>query len=316
MFDTTNTLSNSKLLWTVATATVTAVGIGAIMRSSSSSSKKVKKMDDESWESHVSKLHGSLETIFPEKLYRLEAPASSDFGPPTRNMFIYRVAVSNGGYELLIYNAIAVNEETLQEILKLGNPSIMVVPNDMHICCIGVWKKRFPHLKVICFRKPCPTIEQVVPIDCTLTELASHDGSVWKECITVRHIDGWNSFEDILEVKLSTNKVAMIMCDTLFTVPYQADIGPVGRLIQWIFDSYVDVPAHDGKITVPKVSRIVRIFVIRDWKQAEAWFRKYASESIYAILVNYGPPVVELDSSEGCKGALLGVADQLVKPRW
>jgi hypothetical protein len=279
-------MNDRKVFWSV--SAVVAVAVGAAILGRSSKNKKVVK-EEETWESHVNPKHGSLETVFPEMLYRLEAPGC-EYGPPTRNMTIYRVPVTGeeNEHKLLIFNAIAVQDDTLQDILKLGIPSVMVVPNDMHRCCAGVWKKRFPDLQVVCPSQACPRVEQVVPVDCSLTDWAARD-SFWKKWITVRHIDGWDNFEHVLEVKLAGNKMAMIVCDTLFTVRYDADAGLAGKLIQWIFDSYVvDDNTQPGTLTIPKISRIARIFVIHDWKQAEAWFRSNAGESIYAILVGHG----------------------------
>ncbi|CAB9505026.1 expressed unknown protein [Seminavis robusta] len=306
---------NGNLLWTLGVAGVV-VGIGAALMGGR---KEDKKKEEESWDSHVGKEHGSLEEIFPEKLYRLEAPGC-EYGPPTRNMIIYRILPSKQTEDkprLLIFNAIAVGEHVLQDILQLGTPTVMVIPNDMHRCCAAVWKKRFPEISVVCPPKAKPKAEEVVNVSCRLLQELAMEPE-WMDWITVRHIDGWVEFEDVLEVKLSDTKKAMIVCDLLFTIPYQQDSGMGGKFIQWLFDSNVDSSNNDDntQLTIPKVSRVARIFGIADWKKAEQWYRNYADQSVYAILVGHGPPVVELDATKGCTDALVGVADQLVKPRW
>ena len=328
--------STSKIFWSVA-AGGAAAAIGFVMvkksRGSSTTStetKKKKKIADETWESHVKPDHGPLEEIRPGVLYRVEAPGC-EYGPPTRNMVIYRPPSSfvDEQKRLVIVNAIAVREDLLEEILTLGEPHICVVPNHMHKCCAGVWQRRFPKMKVVCVGGNCPAnsrslVEEIVDVDMTTAELA--DQAEWKDYITVKQIDGWGHFEDVIEVRLdkSNNKKAIILADLLFTVPYDKDAGIFGRAIQWLFDSYVEQPSCDNdsdekQLMIPKVSRVARMFGIRDWKKAEAWYRNYAKDygnDIFAILVGHGPPVVELDSKQGCTQALEGVADQLVKPRW
>ena len=329
--------NNNTLLWSVAAAVaIVAISLGLRYSANSSATKK-KQKQEETWESHVDPDHGPLEEVYPGVLYRLEAPGC-DMGPPIRNMTIYRVPNNNNEKQtkdrkLVLYSAIAVREDTLQEILALGTPAVMIVPNHMHRCCAGVWQRRFPTMTVVCVGASCPAnsrskIEDIVTVDMTTTELVSQPE--WKDYMSVKQIDGWAYFEEILEVTLTTTnnddknlqtKKAMIVCDLLFTMPYNKNANLFERVILWFFDSCIELPepSAGSKIIVPKVSRVARIFGILDWTKAHAWYQTYAAEqgkNIFAILVGHGPPVVELDPAEGCTKALEGVADQLVKPRW
>jgi hypothetical protein len=115
-------------------------------------------------------------------------------------------------------------------------------------------------------------------------------------------------------------KVAMIVCDLLFTMVYCPKMNLIGKLISWFFDSSIVLPSDPTTmIIIPAVTRIARLFVIKDWKKAEQWYRSYAKEwgaKIAVILVGHGVPVVQVNPKEGCTKALEGVADQLIKPRW
>ena len=286
--------------------------------------------EDESWESHVTEHDDGLEELWPGTLYRLQAKGC-EMGPPVRNMILYRVPARRRAtrqeqhFQWIIYNAIAVNEETLSEILKLGTPSVMIVPNCYHRCCAGVWKKRFPFLKVVCPQVARSKVEEVVSVDMSTKELC--ELAEWKNFINVTTIDGWGDFEDVVQVELehdqqnksdAKKKRAIMVCDMLFTVPINKDAGFMERLMVKAFDSSIELPPT-GEIIVPKVARLSRIFAIKDWNKAEAWYRSYAKDNgaqTFAILVGHGPPVVEVKDSEGCTKALNGIADQLAKPRW
>ena len=105
----------------------------------------------------------------------------------------------------------------------------------------------------------------------------------------------------------------------MFLIPYNKEAGLVEASFSWLFDSTVPVKETNEELVIPKVSRIARLFAVNDWKQAENWYRKYASElgpQIAVIAVGHGPPVVELISEAGCAEALVGVAGQLSKPKW
>lgn len=298
-------------------ASIVAIGVGTTVFMSKKKASSPKEKEEESWESHIPERQGSLEEIFPNVLYRVEA-SGCEYGPPTRNMTIY---VCNK--KLIIISAIAVNDVTLQEIVKLGTPSILIIPNTMHRCCARVWKNKFPTMKVVCPNISYPKngreiIEQIVKVDMTINELCQQQPE-WKDCLISHQITGWKHFEEIIEVKLSTTKKAIIVCDLLFTVPLEKNAGLMTNLMQWIFDSNIELPLDDDQIIIPKVSRVARIFGIQDWKQAEQWYRSYANNygnNIVAIMVGHGPPVKEVQDGQGCKEALIGVADQLMKPRW
>jgi len=311
--------NSTSSMWTIAAAsTLVAVASAALLVGR----KKQSQGEEDTWDSHV-KEHGSLQEIHAN-LYILEA-AGCDRGPPKRNMMIYKVPDgSSKDHRLVIFNGIAVNEATLEEIEQLGKPTVLVVPNWHHMCCAGVWKRRYPDITVVCPEVAKDSVETIAALLVDASTQEWSQMSEWSKYIHIREIDGWAPFETVMEVELEANgkgKKAVLVADLLFTIPYCKEDGVVGKLITWIFDSSIDLPNDDDDTTmiVPKVSRIARWFGIKNWKLAEQWYRKYAKNEgskIAAILVGHGVPVKELNATDGCTKALEGVADQLVKPRW
>ena len=297
-------------------ATALAIGAASLIAYKATKSKKKSSQEiEETWESHCTG-HGPLEEVWPDTLFALEAKGSSR-GPPTRNMVIYKVPDGSG--RLVIYNGIAVNDITLEQIEKLGTPAVLVVPNYYHRCCAGVWKKRYPEIMVICPQVARENAEKVVKVTDTTENWANMPE--WKEWIHTKKIEGWGDFETFLEVQLEKKtggKKAVLVCDLLFTMPYDHNADYAVRFAVWIFDSSIELPP-EGQIVVPKVARLSRIFAIKDWAKAEQWFRSYAREDgkdVAAICVGHGVVVKEIDPKNGCADAFVGVAVQLSKPRW
>ena len=291
-------------------ATALAIGAVSLVAYKAAQSKTLKGRN---WESHCSG-HGALQEVWPDALYVLEAKGCSR-GPPTRNMVIYKVPDGR----LVIYNGIAVNDDTVEQIEKLGTPSVLVVPNYYHRCCAAVWKKRYPEIMVVCPEAARERAEEVVKVDALIDEWA--DMPEWKEWVHAKNIDGWGPFETVLEVELEKKpggKKAVLVCDLLFTIPYDDDADFADRFAVWCFDSSIELPP-EGEIVVPKVARISRIFAIEDWEKAEQWYRIYAREhgkNVGVITTGHGVVVNEVDPELGCTEAFIGIANQLSKPRW
>jgi hypothetical protein len=313
----TMTLSTTTVAVTAATAII---GMMIMYRKSKNSKEAVAK----TWDSRVVHDHGPLKNIWPSVLYTLEAPGCS-MGPPIRNMHIYRVP--DGSNRLVIYNGVSINDTTLKEIEVLGTPTVLVVPNWMHREDAAIWKDKFPNILVVCPATANMKASEEVKVDMSIEEWVTKEE--WSPYVACKDIDGWAKFELILEVQLeavgkgskkNTGKIAMIVCDLLFTMVDCPKMNFVGKLISWFFDSSIILPSDpDTMIIVPAVTRIARLFAIKDWKKTEQWYRTYAKEwgsKIAVILVGHGVPVVQVNPNEGCTKALEGVADQLIKPRW
>ena len=314
----TMTLSTTNV---AATTTAAVVGMIIIYRKCNGNSKKALA---KTWDSRVVHDHGPLKNIWPNVLYSLEAPGCS-MGPPVRNMHIYRVP--DGSNRLVIYNGVSISDATLKDIEALGTPTILVVPNRMHREDAAIWKNKFPNMLIV-----CPSIAkleafQEVNVDMTIEEWVKQ--KEWSPYVAFKVIDGWHEYELVLEVQLETlrkdhreenGKIAMVVCDLLFTMVDCPKLNLIGKIVSWLFDSSIILPSDPtSMIIVPAVTRIARLFVIKDWKKAEHWYRTYAKEcgaKIAVILVGHGVPVVQVNNTEGCTKALEGVADQLIKPRW
>lgn len=158
-------------LFPLAITAIAMVAVASVLskKKGSDKTKGAVEQELETWESHVVNEHGPLSEVWPGTLYTLEA-AGAGRGPPCRNMHIYKVP--DGSDRLVVFNGIAVSEDTVQNIEKLGTPAILVVPNWHHRCCAGVWKRRFPAIAVVCPRCAVDKVQEVVPVDTSTQEWA------------------------------------------------------------------------------------------------------------------------------------------------
>ena len=68
---------------------------------------------------------------------------------------------------LVIYSAIALDEDEMQALEDYGRPTFLVVPNDHHRMDAKIWKDRYPALEVVAPEGSRKKVEQVVPVDTT-----------------------------------------------------------------------------------------------------------------------------------------------------
>jgi hypothetical protein len=68
---------------------------------------------------------------------------------------------------LVVYSAIALDELEMQALEAFGEPSYLVVPNDIHRMDAKIWKDRYPQLRVVAPAGVKKQVEEIVPVDDT-----------------------------------------------------------------------------------------------------------------------------------------------------
>ena len=89
-----------------------------------------------------------------------------------RRMTIVRLRDSR----LVVFNAIALDEEEMREIEAFGDLAWLIVPNAHHRLDAGIWKDRYPSLQVVTPPAAREKVEQTVPVDATNVDF--HDPDV------------------------------------------------------------------------------------------------------------------------------------------
>eukprot|EP01091_Cochliopodium_minus_P010687 TRINITY_DN2889_c0_g1_i1.p1 TRINITY_DN2889_c0_g1~~TRINITY_DN2889_c0_g1_i1.p1 ORF type:complete len:332 (+),score=99.78 TRINITY_DN2889_c0_g1_i1:35-1030(+) len=125
--------------------------------------------DTRTWDQRITK-HGKIEEIKPN-FFKL---TSSQWGMnDLRLMSIYRM--NSGG--LLIHGALAINEEEIKNLEKLGSPEIIIVPSLSYEVDSKVYKERYPEAKLVCPEPIKEKLQSHLPIDCSAEDIFNKGNS-------------------------------------------------------------------------------------------------------------------------------------------
>jgi len=95
---------------------------------------------------------------------------------------------------LVIFNAIALDEEEMRRIERFGTPAFLIVPNDHHRMDAKAWKLRYPQLRVIAPAGSREKVEEAVPVDAT-------EGDFGDPAVNLVTVPGTGLREAALEVE-------------------------------------------------------------------------------------------------------------------
>jgi hypothetical protein len=95
---------------------------------------------------------------------------------------------------LVVFSAIALDEAEMRRIEDFGTPAFLIVPNDHHRMDAGIWKERYPAMRVIAPAGSREKVEEEVGVDATEGDFGDPD----VRFVTVAGTDGR---EGALEVR-------------------------------------------------------------------------------------------------------------------
>jgi hypothetical protein len=76
---------------------------------------------------------------------------------------------------LVVFNAIALDEDEMEWIEDFGTLAFLIVPNDHHRMDAGIWKERYPQMRVIAPAGSREKVAEVVPVDATTGDFGDAD---------------------------------------------------------------------------------------------------------------------------------------------
>jgi hypothetical protein len=176
---------------------------------------------------------------------------------------------------LVIHNGIALAEEAMKRIEAWGTPAFIIVPNAYHRLDAFAFEQRYAGAKILCPEGARKRVEEVVPVDGVYDALPAND--------TVRLVtlDGVNEAEGVMVVE-SEGGTTLVFNDILFNMPHAK--GAAGLIFRYLTQS------TGG----PRVSRIVRWFVMKDRKALRVHFERLAdTPRLKRIIVSHHRMITE-----------------------
>src|SRR6185369_5421525 len=78
-----------------------------------------------------------------------------------RRMTVVRLSDSR----LVVFSAIALDEDEMAALEAYGDPAYLIVPSDKHRLDAKIWKDRYPALLVVAPEGARAKVEEIVPVD-------------------------------------------------------------------------------------------------------------------------------------------------------
>jgi hypothetical protein len=170
---------------------------------------------------------------------------------------------------IVVHSAISLNAEAMAEIEAWGDPAVLLVPNAYHRLDAPAWVERYPKLEVLCPGGGQKKIEEVVRVD---GDYGDFDGG---EVLGLEILDGVAEAEGVLTIR-SPSGTTLVFNDALFNMPHGR--GVAGLIFRYLTRS------TGG----PRVSRIVRWFVVKDRAAFRAHLERLAgTPELIRIIVSH-----------------------------
>lgn len=189
--------------------------------------------------------------------------------PLRRVMTVARLA--RGG--LVVHSPIALDAAGMTALDGFGDVAVIVVPNAHHRLDASSYAARYPSARVLAPRGSRAKIEKLVVVHGGLDELADRD-------VALDHVAGSNDGEALMTVR-SGDRRSLVFTDTVFNMPHQHGVS--GWVLRHVTQS------TGG----PKVSRIARMFLIKDPAAFAAQLDALAAQPIARVIVSHHDQIVD-----------------------
>lgn len=187
-----------------------------------------------------------------------------------RRMTVVRLT----GSRLVVFSAIALNEDEMTKLEAYGRPAFLIVPSDKHRLDAKPWKNRYPAMQVIAPEGARAKVEDVVPVDTVAPQFDDPN-------VQFVAVPGTRGHEAALVVR-TTNGTTLVLNDLVGNI--RSEPGSRGWLLQ--------LAGFAGKEA--QIPRVVKMVMIKDANALRSQLTQWAEiESLKRILVSHGSPIEE-----------------------
>lgn len=175
---------------------------------------------------------------------------------------------------LVVFSAIALDEDEMTALEAYGRPAILIVPSDKHRLDAKTWRDRYPEIQVAAPEGARAKVEETVQVDTVAPDF--HDPNV--QFVTV---PGTRGREAALVVR-TPRGTTLVLNDLVGNIRDAAGFGG------WL----LHLAGFAGKEA--QIPAVVKLAVIADTKALRAQLLQWSEiESLKCILVSHGSPIEE-----------------------
>jgi hypothetical protein len=186
----------------------------------------------------------------------------------SRRMTVVRLADSR----LVIFSAIALDEDGMTSLEAFGRPAFLIVPSDKHRRDARMWKTRYPLIQVVAPQGARSRVEKQLTVD--TTQPVFEDAAV--QFVT---IPGMGGRESALVVR-SGDRYTLVLNDLVGNINGASGLG--GWLLR--------VAGFAG--SKPQIPKVVKMSLIKDESALRAQLLEWAElKQLKRILVSHGSPI-------------------------
>jgi hypothetical protein len=187
-----------------------------------------------------------------------------------RRMTIVRL----GDKRLVVFSAIALDEDEMAAIEAYGRPAFLIVPNDHHRLDAKTWKERYPMLQVVAPEGARAKVEEAVPVDTVSPGFDDPN-------VLFVAVPGTRGREAALVVR-TPRGTTLVLNDVVGNIRNDSGFGG------WL----LHVAGFAGNEA--QIPRVVKMMMIEDKAALRAQLLQWAEiESLKRIIVSHGAPIEE-----------------------
>jgi hypothetical protein len=185
-----------------------------------------------------------------------------------RRMTVVRL---NDG-RLVVFSAIALDEDEMRSLEGYGRPAFLVVPNDHHRLDAKIWKDRYPAMEVVAPEGSRKKVEQAVHVDTTNPRLGDPN-------VQFMTVPGTRAHEAALVVR-TLNGTTLVLNDLVGNIRDPSGFGGwFLRMMGFAGDE-------------PHIPKPVKLAMVDDKQALRTQLLEWAElERLERILVSHGSPI-------------------------
>lgn len=187
-----------------------------------------------------------------------------------RRMTVVRLADAS----LVVFSAIALDEDEMTALEAYGRPAYLIVPSDKHRLDAKIWKDRYPKIKVVAPAGAREKVEETVPVD-TVTPIFDDPG------VQFMTVPGTRGREAALVVR-TPRGTTLVLNDVVGNIRHATGFGG------WLLH-LAGFAGDEAQVPV-----VVKVAVIEDTAALRTQLLQWADiDTLVRILVSHGSPIDE-----------------------